>query len=73
MVLTSRSWIQITASSAKLRAWLARQKKKSEILCNNGDICLHILGKKDIWVEVHFKLSKGTKRFPRITENTNMV
>ena len=35
--------VQITASSAKF-AWLARHRK-SEILGNNGDICLRLMGR----------------------------
>ena len=38
MAFTSRSWVQITASSAKFM-WLA-QHRKSEILGNNGDILI---------------------------------
>ena len=36
MALTSRSWVQITASYATF-TWLA-QHRKSEILGNNGDM-----------------------------------
>ena len=38
MPLTSWSWVQITASSAKF-TWLAWHRK-GEILGDNGDICL---------------------------------
>ena len=41
--LTSRSWVEITASSAKF-TWLARHRK-SETLGNNGNICLLWMGK----------------------------
>ena len=43
MPLTPRSWVQITASSAKF-TWLARHRK-SEILSNNGDACLLWMGR----------------------------
>ena len=50
MPLTSQSWVQITASFAKL-TWLAGHRK-SKILGDNGDICLlwagrFILGTKN--------------------------
>ena len=42
MPITSRSWVQIISSAAKF-AWLARHRK-SEILCNNGDLCYALDG-----------------------------
>ena len=57
MPLTSRSWVQLTAtcSSAKF-AWLAWHRK-SEILGNDGGICLFWKGIFILGTEkLHFKL-----------------
>ena len=50
MPLTSRSWVQIAASSAKF-TWLARHRKKKQIVGDNGDMF-------DLHVEIYIRKRK---------------
>ena len=72
MPLTSRSWVQITASSTKF-TWLARHRR-SGILGNNGVICLlwmgrFILGAKNAaWENNCMRISRAGSDLDEVVE-----